>query len=608
MRAALRPWLLATASLVALSLMSLARGQTDGAALLEEIRARRDAVSSQTFYELAAARDAEAFGALREGLEFVEDQGAVDAGFGAASLFRGTTLEARVVDWLVDTAFRSERKTHQLAAARALRYFWRTDERALLRVLKNHPREACRAAVLPPLLPQLVAKGDRSSCKLVLENVLLETRSERAAALAALRGFDSSSCRELLARRLREQSLATERKLLLLDLFAEDDTDFVLAAVEKRLGDPLDAVRLRAIEVLGRQRDGETLRHLEKVAQYGDEAFVVGAITLLASQREADRAWVEQLYGFTSNQSPIVRLGATRALGRLPTQDALTLLHRLLLDEDRRVQLAALEAVGAKRQQRSISRLIAALAVSDGISAAELARQLRLFTGLDHGSSAARWRAWFEAEGASFQMPTRAEAERLEAERAARRNEVGDLRTASFYGLRIQSDRVTFVIDLSGSMAAPASGRGTTARARTRLAVAKEELRGALSQLLYGVRFNLISFSSDTDALAPRLIELDAETRMSALERIEGWAAHGGTAVYDGLTRALDDPETDTIYLLTDGEATMGEVTSPKEIRRRIGELCKLRGVRIHGISIGRRSGLLKGLAKDTGGQYVEIL
>ena len=49
-------------------------------------------------------------------------------------------------------------------------------------------------------------------------------------------------------------------------------------------------------------------------------------------------------------------------------------------------------------------------------------------------------------------------------------------------------------------------------------------------------------------------------------------------------------------------------VTDIIEIRRRIGEICKVRKVRIHSVAIGRESQLLKWLAKDTGGQYVQIL
>jgi HEAT repeat protein len=586
------------------------RGRAELEPLVERARERGDRGASQLFFELASGRDAAAFAALRDALEFVEDQSLARAAFGAAALFKGTSLEGTVVDWLGNQAFRSPRSTHQLAAAAALAYFWKDHEGALMRVLENHPTRACRSAVLVPLQAGLVAKGSVAACKLVFENAALEDRSDELALTAALTAFSSRSTRSYLAGQLRLQSLDTQRKLILLRHFALSEEPEVLQAIEKRLGDPIDAVRLRAMELLANQRDGSTLARLERIAKLGDEAFVVRAIETLATKREADSAWIEELYSFTHDQSDAVRLGAVRALGRLQTQDALTLLHRLLSDEDRTVRLSALEEIGAKRQLRSIPRLIEALAVADGVQAEEIARWLRLFTGEDHGSSAARWRAWFEDQGGALQLPTLAEAQRLENERLVRRNAIGELRTASFYGLRIESDHVTFVIDLSGSMEDPAGGRTTSSseRGKTRLDVAKEELRNALRQLLNGVMFNIITFRSEVGAMHPKLVELGAQSRSSATEQLESWRASGGTALYDGLLRALRDPDSDTIYLLTDGEPTMGEVTDAAEIRRRIGELCRLKSVRIHGISIGRESELLRWLAKDSGGQYVEIL
>jgi HEAT repeat protein len=601
---------LALSLLMPVAATAQSRGRAELEPLVERARERGDRGTSQLFYELASGRDAPAFAALRDALEFVEDQSLARAAFGAAALFRGSSLEGTVVDWLSSQTFRSTRPTHQLAAAGALTYFWRDHAGALLRVLQNHPSSACRSSVLGPLQAQLVAKGDLASCKLVFENARLDGRSDELALSAALIAFESRSTRSYLAGQLRLQSLDTPRKLLLLRHFALSDEPEVLQAIEKRLGDPIDEVRLAAMELLATQRDGATLARLERIAKFGDEAFVVRAIETLATKREADSAWIEELYGFTRDQSDAVRLGAVKALGRLQTQDALTLLHRLLSDKDRTVRMTALTEIGAKRQLRSVPRLIEALTVSDGLQAEELARWLRLFTGEDHGSSATRWRAWFEDQGADLRLPTLAEAERLENERLVRRSALGELRTASFYGLRIDSDHVAFVIDLSGSMEDRAGGRTTSTaeRGKTRLDVAKEELRNALRQLLNGVMFNIITFRGEVEAMHPELIELGAETRAAATVELEGWRASGGTALYDGLMRAFQDPDTDTIYLLTDGEPTMGELTEAAEIRRRVGELSRLRSVRIHGVSIGRESELLRWLARDSGGQYVEIL
>ena len=50
------------------------------------------------------------------------------------------------------------------------------------------------------------------------------------------------------------------------------------AAIEHRLDDRSEAVRLRALEILGRNREGPTLERLRQVAQTGSAEFVVEAI------------------------------------------------------------------------------------------------------------------------------------------------------------------------------------------------------------------------------------------------------------------------------------------------------------------------------------------
>ena len=78
---------------------------------------------------------------------------------------------------------------------------------------------------------------------------------------------------------------------------------------------------------------------------------------------------------------------------------------------------------------------------------------------------------------------------------------------------------------------------------------------------------------------------------------------------YDGPDAAIQEHcQYNFNIIITDGEPTMGKVQEPNEIRRRIGELTRLRKVKIHGIAIGRSSRLLRWLAEDSGGQYVQIL
>lgn len=576
--------------------------------LVERAHAGGDRTPSDVYYRIAEGRDTQAFASLKDALAPLSDPGSARRAFGACTLFKGSAIEESVRNWLAKQSFKAEQPAHQLGATQALAAFWRTSEDELLRVVRSHPSRACRELAIEPLLPTLVARADRTSARLIVENTLATGRS-RAALYAALRRFESRDAETYLASALRANETPLETKLLLLELFAERETEVARLAIEKRLTDEDERVRLSAIDILGRGGDPEVLSRLRRVAQEGSPEFVIAAMLSLAEKREGDPAWINELYAFTQSQSVAVRLGATEALGRLPTQDALRLLHRLLRDDETEVRLAALEQVARQRQLASVPRLIDALGEPRALVTHEIARALRLITGQDHGVSKQRWQAWFDAEGAGLQLPTAEEVLALERARVARKNPTGKYRTASFYGLKIESTKVCFVLDTSGSMADPAGGRGTssTSGGDTRLGVAKKELKNSLNQLLDGVQFNIVTFASDVSAYEKHLIELNARSRVKALKRIERWSAIGGTAIYDGLVVALRDPEVEAIYLMTDGDPTEGKVVDEDEIRARIAEMTRYREIKIHGVAIGKRSNLLRGLARDSGGQYVEI-
>ena len=573
---------------------------------LERVQRLGDFAPSQLFYALAEKRDAEAFSNLKQGLRGLTDASATSAAYGACSLFKGSAIEGSVIHWLEHQAFKARSKIHQVAATEALTYFWQPAEEELLRVLQNHPQAACRQAALPSMVPVLVAQRGRSACKLLIENAA-GLQSDRTLLLGALRNFDSKEEETCMAKSLRDKRTSQETKLMLLDALASRETTIAVTAIERRLEDEDEVIRLRALEWLAKEGDAEQLKRLRPIAMTGSPDFVVKAMLVLAKRREGDPAWVGELYSFTQSQNTAVRLGATRALGRVSTKDALRLLHKLLRDKDLEVRLAAVDQVRAQHQLESVPKLIGVLADPRDLFTHEVAHCLRLLTGEDHGVSRKRWNAWFEDAGATLQLPTAAEGQRLEQERNGRKKNQGT--TASFYGVQVDSRHVCFVLDTSGSMEDAASGRGTTSRSgrTTRMEVAKRELSNTLNQLLNGVHFNIITFDSKVTSYEKSLIELTPKSRQKALKAIEKWRAGGGTAIYNGLRRALYDPDVETIYLMTDGVPTEGDIVAEDEIRARIRELIEGRGIRIHGIAIGKSSSLLRGLAKDSGGQYIKI-
>ena len=122
-----------------------------------------------------------------------------------------------------------------------------------------------------------------------------------------------------------------------------------------------------------------------------------------------------------------------------------------------------------------------------------------------------------------------------------------------------------------------------------------------------GVLFNVIPFSDNALPMEEVLIEMDDTLREDAFLFVEGLRAAGGTNVYEGLAAAFEDEVVDTIYLLTDGDPSAGAITDSTELREEVARWNSTRGIRIHSISVGKASALLKGLSEDSGGEYVEV-
>jgi hypothetical protein len=301
-------------------------------------------------------------------------------------------------------------------------------------------------------------------------------------------------------------------------------------------------------------------------------------------------------------------MGTTRALAELRTLEAVQRLHELIADKDWRVRSSAIEAAVGIRRKDTLPVLLTRLLEERGRMRAEVAYGLRMLTGLDLGETPTRWQRWWDAEGASFELPTREEVLEIEALRADKKRQATT--AASFYGLPVISDRVCFVVDVSGSMETPADAGDRTSSDKsgpTRISVALDQLRDLIRRIPEGDRCNMIFFDSNVRAWEKQVVPLNDRTRADALEFINRRKAAGATNLYDALALAFDDPLVDTIYVLSDGMPNQGRITVPAQIREDIRNKNRLRRIIIHGVSVGQASALLRGLADDSGGKYVEV-
>jgi Mg-chelatase subunit ChlD len=200
-----------------------------------------------------------------------------------------------------------------------------------------------------------------------------------------------------------------------------------------------------------------------------------------------------------------------------------------------------------------------------------------------------------------------------------------DKRTG-FFGLTIESKRVVFVIDISGSMKENVGGAGPDAKSK-KSDLAKAELKRVLASLEDGALFDIVFFSSAVRVWKPDMQVSDQKTRKEAVDFVDAAEVVGGTNTYDALEAAFaigdmgkgkkreadptGDARVDSIVFLSDGKPSVGRTTDPDAIRTAVKGWNRARRIAISAIAFGAEKDavdpkFMKGLADDTGGKFVQ--
>ena len=165
-----------------------------------------------------------------------------------------------------------------------------------------------------------------------------------------------------------------------------------------------------------------------------------------------------------------------------------------------------------------------------------------------------------------------------------------------------------FVLDVSGSMLESMYGRYVGKRGAARIDVAKQEVKQAIENLDEGALFNVFAFSSGVEKWQKESAGTNSPaSRQAALTWVERLGAAGATNLYDSLKLAFADKDVDTIYVMSDGEPTNGEVIDPFRIREEVAFWNKHRKIKIHTVAIGSNLEVLEWLAADSGGKHVKM-
>lgn len=375
-------------------------------------------------------------------------------------------------------------------------------------------------------------------------------------------------------------------------------------------------------------------------------AAVWGVSTLRRNTPEWG-AWEEKLLGLVNSKIDSLRLAALAELAQ--GQDAAhePIFRTALSSPEWPARSIALEWMVRQKSKSAVTAMIEQFQKEQPGSRlhSDFAKQLGKLTGMPLGEDSARWAEWWKNSAETFEFPKNAGGAR--SKDAAKTPPAGGTSVAPrFYGVEINSLRVIFVIDVSGSMIEtvaelPKEYRHESGAKPTRMDVAKFELSRIVDALTPGSAFNIISFSTGVDAWMDGLQEaltggkaggkaaggpksgrekeksekeiekekakaaaFDAELRKKAQAYISGLGANGGTNLYDALALAFEDPLVDTIIVLSDGQPSAGTVIDPVLIREDVKRWNTVRKLKIHTVSIGTDFDVLKWLAQDSGGEH----
>jgi hypothetical protein len=295
------------------------------------------------------------------------------------------------------------------------------------------------------------------------------------------------------------------------------------------------------------------------------------------------------------------------------------------------VRAAVVKALEDTPSKEGIDAIVKRLAKEDGRLKADCARALSALTGQSIPANPEMWRIWWEANRDKWAgKPPPAKEEKPDPLGLGAKPATDDSKKTGFFGIEVESRRVVFVIDISGSMAASMGGTGPDAKT-SRADAAKAELSRVIGALEDGSLFDMVFFSAGVKVWKPEMQKADGKTRKEAQDFVSAIQIGGGTNTFDALEAAFGlgdigkgkkkesdptgDARVDTIVFLSDGKPSVGKTTDPDAIRAAVRDWNKARRVAIHAVAFGsvKKEGqdgadpqFMKGLADDTGGKFVQ--
>jgi HEAT repeat protein len=437
------------------------------------------------------------------------------------------------------------------------------------------------------LAEQLSRLRDEATDKKLVKLVGKDKPYKQRFVLRALKGYKDPALAKALAKEVLDNTKKAPP--------AKNDPEY----------NELRDLTLATMETLATLDDDATLADLNKVVETSkDEVLVAGALDAITVMRKGENEWLRKVEALASNPRQEVRNAALMQLGKTGDKKFIAPLVAAVSHAEWSTRVAALNGLVTMRAPEGIGAIIAQMDKETGLMLVRFADALWKLTGKPFRTSVPAWRSWWEKEGPGFTPVSLSELAKLEAEEELRRLKQ-TTKAATFFGIRILSHRVIFILDVSGSMNEVLRSEYVDKQGKPRIEVAKGELAKCIDALEPASLFNIITFSSDVDHwLDGGVAEFSQSNKDEAKKFVAALGAGGATNLYDALKIAFTDKDVDTIFVLSDGEPTAGEVTDQFVIRERVQQWNEHRGIVIHTIAVGGTFQILEWLAQDTGGSH----
>jgi len=383
----------------------------------------------------------------------------------------------------------------------------------------------------------------------------------------------------------------------------------VQAAIRKSLDDKEDEVRRAAARVIARNGDQEAVPELRKLlAKPKSPQDRALALETLGALSQGSSKWLDELVGFAKDPDRDTRNQALLQIAASKTKSLLLTLVEALSHDDASTRGIAVDGLLQLRISGGVGPLVDRIGKENGRLKKEIEGALWRLTAQPWGDDAKAWQAWWETAKVDFRCATDDEFDKAARAKEQKRQLQRTVASSKFFGIQVDSTRVTFVIDVSGSMLEAMYGRMVNDQRATRIEVAKQELSLAVSNLPENAWFNILAFSSGVEPWREgAMCKGTKEDRDEAQIWISRLGASGGTNLYDSLQKAFRDPDVDTIFVMSDGEPTVGQQIDPFRIREDVAAWNQNRKIVIHTIAIGGTLEILEWIAKDSGGSHQHL-